>query len=120
MPDESRYQLAMQAVLSDDNVDGVIVICVPQMLTNLEATSKVIAQQARFSNKPVFSVYMATGDIEESLKILENAQIPHYRFPEDAARALSAMARYVRWRQPARVPNINSSTMCRATRFARF
>jgi acetyltransferase len=100
--DQSRFQLAMQAVLSDDNVDGVIVICVPQMLTNLEATSTVIAQQARFANKPVFSVYMATGDIEESLKILENAEIPHYRFPEDAARALSAMARYVRWRSRPR------------------
>jgi len=100
--DESRYQLAMQAVLTDDNVDGVIVICVPQMLTNLEATSKAIAQQARFSNKPVFAVYMATGDIEDSLKILEDAQIPHYRFPEDAARALSAMARYFDWRSRPR------------------
>ena len=95
--DEGRYKLAMQAVLSDDNVDGVIVICVPQMLTNLEATSKAIAQQARFSSKPVFSVYMATGDIENSLKILEDADIPNYRFPEDAARALSAMARHQNW-----------------------
>jgi acetate---CoA ligase (ADP-forming) len=100
--DESRYQLAMQAVLTDDNVDGVIVICVPQMLTNLQATSKAIAQQARFSNKPVFAVYMATGNIEDSLKILEEAQIPHYRFPEDAARALSAMARYFHWRSRPR------------------
>jgi acetyltransferase len=100
--DESRYQLAMQAVLADDNVDGVIVICVPQMLTNLEATSKAIAQQARFSNKPVFAVYMATGNIEDSLKILEDAQIPHYRFPEDAARALSAMARYFHWQSRPR------------------
>jgi len=100
--DESRYQLAMQAVLTDDNVDGVIVICVPQMLTNLEATSKVIAQQARFANKPVFAVYMATGDIEPSLKILEDAQIPHYRFPEDAARSLAAMARYAQWRKRPR------------------
>jgi acetyl coenzyme A synthetase (ADP forming)-like protein len=99
---ETRYQLALQAVLADDNVDGVIVICVPQMLTNLEATSTVIAQQVRFSDKPVFAVYMATGDIQASLKILEDAQVPHYRFPEDAARALSAMARYVVWRKRPR------------------
>jgi acetyltransferase len=99
---ETRYQLAMQGVLADDNVDGVIVICVPQMLTNLEATSTVLAQQAKFSDKPVFAVYMATGDIAQSLRILEDAQIPHYRFPESAARALSAMARYVRWRKRPR------------------
>ena len=100
--EESRYQLAMQAVLADENVDGVIVICVPQMTTNLEATSTIIAQQAKFSDKPVFAVYMATGDIEPSLKILEDAQIPHYRFPEDAARAFGAMSRYVRWRKRPR------------------
>ncbi len=99
---ESRYQLAMQAILADDNVDGAIVICVPQMMTNLEATSKVIAQQVQFSDKPVFTVYMATGDIEDSLKILDDSQIPHYRFPEDAARALSAMARYAMWRKRPR------------------
>ena len=100
--DEIRYQLAMQTVLADSNVDGVIAICVPQMLTNLEATSKMIAQQVKFSDKPVSAVYMATGDIESSLKILEAAQIPYYRFPENAARALGAMARYVRWRQRPR------------------
>jgi acetyl coenzyme A synthetase (ADP forming)-like protein len=100
--DQSRYQMALQAVLADDNVDGVIVICVPQMLTNLEATSNVITLQARFANKPVFAVYMATGNIEESLQILESAGIPHYRFPEDAARAFSAMARYVGWRSRPR------------------
>jgi acetyl coenzyme A synthetase (ADP forming)-like protein len=100
--DESRYQLALQAVLSDDNVDGVITICVPQMATNLKAVSTTIVKQARFSDKPVFAVYMATGDIQESLKILEDAQIPHYRFPEDAARAMSAMMRYVRWRRRPR------------------
>jgi acyl-CoA synthetase (NDP forming) len=38
---------------------------------------------------------------------LEDAQIPHYRFPEDAARALGAMARYVRWRQRPRTEVVN-------------
>ncbi|MBN2317855.1 MAG: acetate--CoA ligase family protein [Acidobacteria bacterium] len=100
--DESRYQLAMQAVLTDDNVDGVIAICVPQMATNLESVSTTIVKQARFSDKPVFAVYMATGDIQKSLQILEDAQIPHYRFPEDAVRAMGAMVRYDRWRKRPR------------------
>ena len=113
--DEIRYQLAMQTVLADDNVDGVIAICVPQMLTNLEATSKMIAQQVRFSDKPVFAVYMATGDIESSLKILEDAKIPHYRFPEDAARALGAMARYVAWRQRPRTEVVHYDDVQRDT-----
>jgi len=45
---------------------------------------------------------MATGNIEDSLKILEDAEIPNYRFPEDAARALSAMAHHFQWRSRPR------------------
>jgi acetyl coenzyme A synthetase (ADP forming)-like protein len=100
--DENRYQLALQAVLADDNVHGVITICVPQMATDLEAISSTIVKQARFSDKPVFAVFMATGDIQKSLQILDDAHIPHFRFPEDATRAMSAMVRYVRWRMRPR------------------
>jgi acetyl coenzyme A synthetase (ADP forming)-like protein len=100
--DENRYQLALQAVLADDSVHGVITICVPQMVTDLEAISSTIVKQARFSDKPVFAVYMATGDIQKSLQILDDAHIPHFRFPEDATRAMSAMVRYVRWRMRPR------------------
>jgi acetyl coenzyme A synthetase (ADP forming)-like protein len=100
--DENRYQLALQAVLGDDNVHGVITICVPQMATDLEAISSAIVKQARFSDKPVFAVFMATGDIQKSLQILDEAHIPHFRFPEDATRAMSAMVRYVRWRMRPR------------------
>lgn len=95
---EGRYRDALREVLADDAIDMVIAICVPQMNTNLEATSRIMVEQARLAGKPVFVVYMATGDIERSWKILDEAQLPHYRFPEDAARALGAMAGYVRWR----------------------
>jgi acetyltransferase len=99
---EDRYALALEAVLADENVDGVIAICVPQMMTNLEAMASVFAQQAEKVKKPLFAVFMATGNIEPALKILKAAKISHYRFPEDAARALGAMVRYVRWRQRPR------------------
>jgi acetyltransferase len=99
---EGRYELALQAVLADENVDGVIVMCVPQMVTNLEAMAKIFAKQAQAFGKPVFAVFMATGNIEPALKVLGEAKIPHYRFPEDAARAMAAMARYVLWRRRPR------------------
>lgn len=97
--DEARYREALAAVLDDDGVDEVIVIVVPQMNTDLGAMSRVVAQAVRGTDKPVFAVYMATGDIEGPLRLLDEAGILHYRFPEDAARALGAMAHYVRWRK---------------------
>lgn len=97
--DEARYREALAAVLDDDGVDEVIVIVVPQMNTDLGAMSRVVAGAARETDKPLFAVYMATGDIERPLRLLDEAGVLHYRFPEDAARALGAMAHYVRWRK---------------------
>jgi acetyltransferase len=97
--DEARYREALAAVLDDDGVDEVIVIVVPQMNTDLGAMSRVVADAARETDKPLFAVYMATGDIERPLRLLDEAGVLHYRFPEDAARALGAMAHYVRWRK---------------------
>jgi acyl-CoA synthetase (NDP forming) len=37
---------------------------------------------------------MALGEIEETLAIWSKAKLPHYHFPEEAARSLGAMARY--------------------------
>jgi acetyltransferase len=95
---EARYDLALEAILADPNVDGVIVIVVPTTMMNLDAIASLIARQAKSSHKPVFPVLMATGDIERSIRIFDDAKIPHYKFPEDAARSLSAMARYAHWR----------------------
>src|SRR4030042_4005607 len=44
---------------------------------------------------------MALGEIEETLTILTRGRLPHYSFPEEAARTLAAMARYAgSWRLP--------------------
>jgi acetate---CoA ligase (ADP-forming) len=47
--------------------------------------------------KPVLACLMAVTDARPAIEILEEANIPHYSFPERAARALAAMARYREW-----------------------
>ncbi len=100
--DAARYRATLAPVLADENVEGVIAICTPQITADLEAIARAIAEPARDSNKPVLACLMALGEAEPALKIFEAYRIPCYRFPEAAARALSAMARYSRWRQRPR------------------
>jgi acetyl coenzyme A synthetase (ADP forming)-like protein len=93
---EDRYGHALRAVLADANVDACLVICTPQMMADLEAIAHVVAQSAS-NEKPVLACFMALEQIGNALQILEGAKIPHYRFPEDAARALAQMAQYMTW-----------------------
>ncbi len=91
---DDRYQAALDAVLSDANVDGAIVISTPQLMTDLKVIATAIANAAAGSDKPILVCQMALRGIEEPLAVLEKERLPTYRFPEEAARALAAMARY--------------------------
>jgi acetate---CoA ligase (ADP-forming) len=92
-----RYQAALQAVLRDDNVDGVVFILTPQSMTEIEATAGVIPDLARKSGKPVIASFMGLMDVSKGAEILEANGIPHYHFPETAARAMGALYQYSTW-----------------------
>jgi len=91
---EDRYRIALEGVLGDKNVDGVIVISTPQLMTNLAAIAATVAEVTPAFKKPTLVCQMALGEIEETLAIWSKAKLPHYHFPEEAARGLGAMARY--------------------------
>ncbi len=92
-----RYRTALEAVLADENVDGVIFILTPQSMTEIEPTAAIIPPLAKASSKPVVASFMGLMDVSKGAEILERNGIPHYFFPEAAARALGALYRHSRW-----------------------
>jgi len=94
---EDRYMLALKNVLDDGNVDGVIVICTPQAMTDLQDIARVVADITPQYDKPVMACFMGLTDISEALMILDEKSIPHYKFPEAAARAMAKMSGYAQW-----------------------
>ncbi len=98
---EDRYRVALDGALQDDQVDGVIVISTPQLMTDLPAIAATVAEVTPQYGKPTLVCQMALGEIEETLAIWTRAKLPHYHFPEEAARSMGAMARYAASIQPA-------------------
>ena len=94
---EDRYESALKCVLEDENVDGVIVITTPQLMTDMEAIAKTVVETAENTEKPLLSCFMATEDISETLRTLDEERVPHFLFPEAAARAMANMAEYAWW-----------------------
>ncbi len=92
-----RYEAALQAVAHDPNVDGIIVILTPQAMTDIEDIAKVIVSLDKQTDKTILTCFMGIVDVSPGVKILEENHIPHYSFPEDAARTLGAMVRYQQW-----------------------
>jgi len=94
-----RYEHAIQLVLNDSKVDGLIVIVTPQAMTEIEKTAHAVGQRARNADKPVLACFMGEARIEAGVDVLWQYGVPNYPFPERAAAALAAMSQYRRERE---------------------
>jgi len=92
-----RYQLALDAVCKDTNVEAVIVLLTPQAMTEVEKTAESIGGIASDQKKTVLTCFMGEAVVRPGIEILKRHRIPNYPFPERASSALAAMARYHEW-----------------------
>lgn len=95
--DDERYRMALDMVLRDENVDGVIAILIPQALTKVEETAHAIVDVCREHDKPVLSCFMGKNLAQIGVEILRDARIPNYSYPEPAVDAMRAMVERRRW-----------------------
>jgi len=94
-----QYRETIKIVAADDNVDALIVIFTPPLVTRAGDVAQVISEEVQKlnRNKPVLAVFLSASGVPEELK-LADVRVPCYRFPETAAIALSRAARYREWR----------------------
>ncbi len=96
-----RYEHALEIVLQDENVDGVLVLLTPQAMTDAEATARAIAKLDKNSDKTIVTCFMGHSNVKAGVRILKENGIPHCSFPENSARTLAAMSRFRKWIETA-------------------
>ncbi len=96
-----QYLAAITAVGNDANVDALVVIYIPPLVTHPEEIAAAVARAAGTvpSSKPIAAVFMGSKGTPSSLLGGPRGAIPSYAFPENAALALSAAARCASWRK---------------------
>ncbi|HEY5950877.1 MAG TPA: GNAT family N-acetyltransferase [Kofleriaceae bacterium] len=95
-----HYERVIELVGNDPNVDAVVAIYVPPLVTNPEDIAAAIARGAGKLpvHKPLATVFMSSKGTPELLSHGPRGRLPSYTFPENAALALSAAVRYGAWR----------------------
>jgi acetyltransferase len=90
-----RYRFALETVVADPNVDGLLIVLTPQAMTEIEATAEAVGVIAEASaDKPVIACFMGEARVEPGVDRLQAFGVPNYPFPERAALAFKAMADY--------------------------
>ncbi|HEU4724642.1 MAG TPA: acetate--CoA ligase family protein [Candidatus Eisenbacteria bacterium] len=110
------FEKAVRLLHADKNVDAVIVIFVPPLVTGAQEVAKAILAGAEGNTKPILSCFMGSHGVPESLKSLQSGHIPSYSFPESAARALARVVKYGVWRNSpvGKTPTLSGIDRARA------
>lgn len=92
-----RYGSALEILLEDRKIDGVIIILTPQAMTEVIQTAEVVGELSMTTNKPILSVFMGEYTIKEGKDRLLKYKVPNYPYPEEAVKVFRKMWEYKLW-----------------------
>ncbi len=103
------FETALDSVIDDPDVDGVVAIYIPPLNAGGAAVANALAAVAEQSDKPIVSTFLGREGVPELLRVPDLAgntagrgSVPSYPAVEQAVRALSRVVEYAAWsaRQP--------------------
>lgn len=90
--DTARYQAAFAGCQKDPNIDGIIVLLTPQVMTPCDdIANAIVALHTSSPLMPVVCAFMGGESVREAKNILRKAGIPTFATPERAVKAMGAL-----------------------------
>jgi len=96
--DSKRFRATLKIVAADEHVHSLLVLLTPTALADVEEIARAVAQVAAESGKPIFGCFMGSRRIEPGRRVLREAGVPVYDFPEPAIASIEGLARYAEWK----------------------
>ena len=94
----SRYYDALATSFKMETIEdcaGALVLVTPQAQTDPDHVAEVLAKvKTEFPDRMIVSCFMGGSSMETPKRILEDASIPNYPFPEMAIKAIKEMIKY--------------------------
>lgn len=96
----NRYDEALKAVLKDKDVDSVLILLTPQIMTEVEETAKIIVKfSKKYPKKTILTCFMGGKNVTKAKKILSSGNVPNFGFPDRAIKTLEKMSNYTKWKK---------------------
>lgn len=92
-----RYAKAAEIVSQNDQVNSLVVILTPQIMTQIEKTAQSLGKLSEKYQKPIFCSFIGGSLVLEGEQKLNELRIPSFRFPERAIWAIGKMWQYKKY-----------------------
>jgi len=94
--DENRYRKAIEVCLGDKNVDGILVLCVPQVMANPKKLAEILIDISRQTTKPILSSFIGEESVYHARQLLNRNDVPAYSSPDEAVDAYMYLYHYAK------------------------
>jgi acetyltransferase len=88
------YVRALEIVAADSNCDAVLSILAPQGMSEPEKSAGLLSKICDSIKKPVLASWMGGSRMQLAAAVLNDARIPTFEYPDDAARSFAYMWSY--------------------------
>lgn len=88
------YAKTIEVLAKDPQISGILAVLSPQDMTDPSGTAEMLKPFAHLKEKPLFASWMGGDSVAEGVKILTQAGVSTFDYPDDAARTFAMMWHY--------------------------
>lgn len=96
--DSHRYEIAINAMLRDPNVDAILLIILFQTAAIDSSVVNIAIRASDLNQKPIIAVCTGGEYTDMHKRILESYGVPTYASPSSAMRAIAEFIKYAHYR----------------------
>lgn len=89
--DPKRYYDTTAVLVKDPFVNGILTILSPQDMTDPTGCAESLRQFSKVLEKPLLASWMGGSSVKEGMRLLNQADIPTFNYPDDAASSFAKM-----------------------------
>ena len=104
------YEKALEIILRDSNIETVLVLLTPQLVTEIPLTAEKIVKVSKGSQKAVFTSFLGGEDTESGIGILDEMGIVNFSSMKEAMRTIFKIADFKEKTAREKIPQIKDLT----------
>jgi acetyltransferase len=85
-----RYDMALDILCKEKDIEALLVILTPQMMTEVEATAELLVKYCK--TKTIVPIFIGGPFLDSGIQYLRNNGLANFAFPIDAVEALDNLA----------------------------
>jgi len=92
--DEEVYRKTIEICMNDPNVDGLLIISVPQVMANPKKLADAIIELSKKTTKPILTSFVGEASVQYARQMLNRNNVPTYQTPEEAVQSYMYLYHY--------------------------